>query len=64
MKKLSNTQIATLISEKLFGPSLDETEFAFQLFVEKMVCPKNCIGWSKEQMRTWILFKLNGKQKE
>lgn len=49
----------------MFIPRQDitETEFAIQLFVERMVCPVNNESYSEKQMKNWILEKLN-KAKE
>jgi hypothetical protein len=57
-KGLTNKQIADLIATDVYNPSMTETEFAFQLFVERMVCPPNCDAYSDDEMKTWILQKL------
>jgi hypothetical protein len=57
-KILSNKKIAEIIAKKVYNPSLSDTEFAFQLFVEKMACPKDCKSYSEKDMKKWILKKL------
>ena len=57
-KGLTNKQIAELIAKDVYNPCMTETEFAFQLFVEHMVCPPNCDAYSDDEMKKWILQKL------
>ncbi len=57
----SNEKIAKLIAAKLYGPSLSATEFAFQLFVEKIVCPEDCSSYTETDMENWIVEFLNKK---
>ncbi len=57
-KTLTNEQIAELIANEVYNPSMTETAFAFQLFVERMVCPPNCDAYSDDEMKKWILQKL------
>ena len=57
-KTLTNEQIADLIANDVYSPSTTATAFAFQLFVERMVCPPNCDAYSDDEMKKWILQKL------
>ena len=57
-KTLTNKQIADLIGKEMYNPSLTETEFAFQLFVERMVRPPNCDAYTDIEMKEWVLKKL------
>jgi len=59
MKKLTNKQIAESIAEQVYNPSLTKTEFAFQLFIERMCCPIGCDSYTDDEMKDWVLKKLN-----
>lgn len=58
-EKLTNEEIADLISKKVYYQSLNEADFAVQLFVEKMVCPPDCYSYDDDEMKGWILKKLS-----
>ena len=58
---MKNKKIAGLMAKKLYGPSLDETDFAFQLFVEKVVMPPNVKSYTDKDMKIWILDFLSKK---
>lgn len=56
---MENEMIAELMAEKLYGPTVSETDFAFQLFVERFVIPQGERSYNNLTMKTWILDALN-----
>ena len=58
---MTNKKIAELMARKLYNPSENETEYAFQLFVERLLIPYNVSNYTEERMREWIVNCLNGK---
>jgi hypothetical protein len=58
METLTNKEIAEEISKTVYNPSTTKAAFAFQLFVERMVCPPECDGYTDVEMKEWILKKL------
>lgn len=48
---MENEQIANLMAEKMYGPSTTDTEFAFQLFVEKIVLPIDRDGYTHDEIK-------------
>jgi hypothetical protein len=52
-------KIAELISEKLYNPTETDTDFAFQLLIEKLIVPDGVCAYSKEDMKKWIINALS-----
>ena len=55
---MENEKIAELISERLYGLTASETDFAFQLFVEKIVLPFSVRSYTNLDMKRYVLLAL------
>lgn len=56
---MENEKIAELIAERLYNPTASETDFAFQLFIERFVIPQGETSYNNLTMKTWVLDALN-----
>lgn len=52
---MDKEKIAELISERMYNPSLNETDFAFQLLVEHLIVPKDKKSYSKEDIKNYVI---------
>lgn len=58
---MDNRQIAEKLARVCFKPKDGTSDlFAFQLFIETLVLPKNCLSYSKEDLEGWILNYMEG----
>ena len=59
---MDNNEIARIIGEKMYSPNLNTAEFAFQLFVEKIVMPEGIESYTDKQMEEWVLKALENTE--
>jgi len=54
--KLTDKDVAKLIAEDMYyHTSTSKTSFAFQLFIEALVLPKDCNSYSNVELEKYIL---------
>jgi hypothetical protein len=56
---MENKKIAKLVAEKIYGVSQNETDFAVQLLIEKLVIPDNISSYTAAEAENYILNTLN-----
>ncbi|HUS49396.1 MAG TPA: hypothetical protein VMZ91_04485 [Candidatus Paceibacterota bacterium] len=59
---MKSKKIARIIGKKMFDPSETDVEFAFQLFVEKIVMPEGIEGYTDKDMEEWVLKALENTE--
>lgn len=52
---LTDNDVAKLIASKVYNPSTNREDFAVQLFLEALVLPKNCDGYTDAEFEGYIL---------
>ena len=56
---MTNEKIAELLGKLCYDAHEKETDYAVQLFVERVVLPKSIISYNAEVMQEFILKYLN-----
>jgi hypothetical protein len=57
---MENKKIAELVSKKIYGVAQNETDFAVQLLIEKLVIPDNINSYTAADAEKYILGALSG----
>ncbi|MER2005958.1 MAG: hypothetical protein ABS939_00780 [Psychrobacillus sp.] len=57
---MKNEEIAKLLGNHCFNANTSDLDYAVQLFIEKVVLPKEVDGYNAEEMGKYILAYLNG----
>ena len=55
---MENKKIAELVSKKIYGVPQNETDFAIQLLIEKLVIPDNINSYTEVDAEKYILGAL------
>ena len=53
--KLTKKEIANLIAEKLYNPTKNKTDYAFQLFIESAVLPDDCNDYDDKKLVKYLM---------
>jgi hypothetical protein len=60
---MENDTIAELIGKKVYKPNHNDTDFALQLFVEKFALPVGVNGYTKDDLKRYVLLSLKNKDR-
>jgi hypothetical protein len=58
---MENDQIAELIANEVYKSNHNDTDFAIQLFIEKFALPVGVGGYTKDDLKRYILLSLEKK---
>lgn len=58
-KIVTNEEIAELLAKLCYKPNSNRTDVATQLFIERVVLPKDVSNYTEFEMKSYILRKLD-----